>query len=52
VLKSKKNSLKILGTLKFDKIWLTNSLLHLIVRKNKIFIKVDQKFEIPMEKEI
>jgi hypothetical protein len=27
-------------------------LLHLIVRKNKFPIKVDQKFEIPMEKEI
>jgi hypothetical protein len=46
------NSLKNLGTLKFDEIWLTSSLLHLIARKNKFSAKVDQKFEFPMKKGI
>jgi hypothetical protein len=46
------NSLENLGTLEFDEIWLTSSLLHLIARKNKFPAKVDQKFEFPMEKGI
>jgi hypothetical protein len=40
-LKSKKNSLKILGTLNFNEIWLPSSWLHLIARKNKFPTKED-----------
>jgi hypothetical protein len=48
-LKSKKNSLEILRTLKFNKIWLASSLLHLIKMKNKFSAKNDQKFEFPLK---
>jgi hypothetical protein len=47
-----RNSQEILGTLEFDEIWLTSSLLHLIARKNKFPARVGQKFEFPMEKGI
>jgi hypothetical protein len=39
--------LGILGTLEFVEVWLTSSLLHLIVRKNKFLAKGDQRFECP-----
>jgi hypothetical protein len=45
------NSLEILGTLEFDKIWLASSLLHLIGRKNKFPVKEDQKFEFQLKRE-
>jgi hypothetical protein len=48
-LKSRKNSLKNLGTLDFNEIWLANSLLHLIARKNNFPVKGDQKFEFPLK---
>jgi hypothetical protein len=44
-----RNSLEILETLEFSEIWLTISLLHLIVRKNKFPVKGDQKFEFPLK---
>jgi hypothetical protein len=50
-LKSKKNSLEIVGTLDFNEIWLASSLLHLIARKNKFQAKEDQKFEFPLKME-
>jgi hypothetical protein len=40
-----KNSLENLGTLEFDEIWLTSSMLNLIARKNKFTAIEDQKFE-------
>jgi hypothetical protein len=45
-LKFNRNLLEILGTLEFAEIWLTSSLLQLIVGKNKFPSKGDQKFEI------
>jgi hypothetical protein len=45
-------SLEILGTLEFGELWLANSLLHLIARKNKFTAKEDQKFEISSKREI
>jgi hypothetical protein len=50
-LKSKKNSLKILETLDFNKIWLASSLLHLIARKSKFLAKEGQEFKFPLKKE-
>jgi hypothetical protein len=50
-LKLKKNSLEILGTFDFNKIWLASSLLHLISRKNEVPAKEDQKFEFPLNME-
>jgi hypothetical protein len=44
-----RNSLENLGSLEFDEIWLTSSLLHLIARKNKFAAKEDQKFEFPLK---
>jgi hypothetical protein len=44
-LKTRKNSLDKLGTLEFDKIWLTSSLLHLNAKENEFPAKEDQKFE-------
>jgi hypothetical protein len=44
-LKHKENSLDKLGTLEFDEIWLTGSLLHLIAKENEFPLKEDQKFE-------
>jgi hypothetical protein len=44
-LKTRKNSLDKLGTLEFDKIWLTSSLLHLIAKENEFPAKEDQKFK-------
>jgi hypothetical protein len=38
-----------LGTLEFYEIWLTSSLVNLIVRKNKFSLKEDQKFEFPLK---
>jgi hypothetical protein len=46
-----RNSLEIFGTLEFDEIWLTISLLRLIGRKNKFLAKGDQKFEFPLKME-
>jgi hypothetical protein len=46
-----RNSLEILGTLEFDEIWLTLSLLHLIARKNKFPAKECQKFEFHLKRE-
>jgi hypothetical protein len=43
--KTRKNSLDKLGTLEFDEIWLTSSLLHLITKKNEFLAKEHQKFE-------
>jgi hypothetical protein len=48
-LKSKKISLKTLGTVDFNEIWLARSLLHLIARENKFPTKEDQKFEPPLK---
>jgi hypothetical protein len=45
----KKNSLEIIVTLDFNEIWLANSLLHLIARKNKLIAKEDQKLEFPLK---
>jgi hypothetical protein len=42
--KTWKNSLDKLGTLGFDEIWLTSSLLHLIAKENKFPAKEGQKF--------
>jgi hypothetical protein len=42
--KTRKNSLDKLGTLGFDEIWLTSSLLHLIAKENEFPTKEDQKF--------
>jgi hypothetical protein len=50
-LNSHRNSLEILGTLEFDKIWLASSLSDLIAKKNKLSAKEDQKFEFPMNVE-
>jgi hypothetical protein len=47
----KENSLEILGTLEFDKIWLANSLLHLIARKNTFLAKEDQELEFQLKME-
>jgi hypothetical protein len=44
-LKQGKNSLDKHGTLEFDKICLTISLLHLIAMENEFPTKEDQKFE-------
>jgi hypothetical protein len=41
----KEKSLEIHGTLEFDEIWLTSSLLYLIARENKFPAKEDQNFE-------
>jgi hypothetical protein len=46
-----RNSLEILGTLEFAEIWLTSSLSHIIVRKNKFPAKGDKNFEFPLKKE-
>jgi hypothetical protein len=43
--KIRKNSLDKFGTLGFDEIWLTSSLLHLIAKENEFPVKEDQKFE-------
>jgi hypothetical protein len=43
--------MKILGTLKFDVIWLTSSLLHLMKRKNKFQVNMGQEFKIPSKVE-
>jgi hypothetical protein len=40
--------LEFFGNLKFDEIWPTNSLLHLVLRKNKSPASVDKKFEFPL----
>jgi hypothetical protein len=45
------NSLENLGTLEFDEILLTSSLLHLIARKNKFPANEDQKYEFPLKME-
>jgi hypothetical protein len=37
--KTRKNSLDKLGTLEFDDIWLTSSLLHLIAKENEFLVK-------------
>jgi hypothetical protein len=37
--------LKILGISELDEIWLANSLLHLMAKKNEFPSKGDQKFE-------
>jgi hypothetical protein len=44
-MRTRKNSLDKLGTLEFDEIWLTHSLLHLIAKENEFPAKEDQKFE-------
>jgi hypothetical protein len=43
-LKTRKKSLDKLGTLEFDEIWLTSSLLHLIAKENEFPAKEDHKF--------
>jgi hypothetical protein len=43
--------MEFLGTLEFDKICLTISLLHLIARKNNFPAKEDQKFEFLLKME-
>jgi hypothetical protein len=43
--KQGQSSLDKLGTLEFDEIWLTSSLLHLIAKENEFPAKEDQKFE-------
>jgi hypothetical protein len=48
-LNSNRNSLEFLGTLEFDEIWLTSSLLDLIARKNKFLGKEDQNFEFSLK---
>jgi hypothetical protein len=45
----KENSLEFLGTLEFDEIWLTSSLLHLIARKNIFLAKEDKEFEFQLK---
>jgi hypothetical protein len=50
-LKSRKKSLEILGSLEFDEIWLTSSLLHHIARKNIFPAKEDQNFEFLLKME-
>jgi hypothetical protein len=47
----RENSLKFLGTLEFDEIWLTSSLLHLIARKNIFLAKEDKEFEFQLKGE-
>jgi hypothetical protein len=47
-----RNSLENLGTLEFDAIWFTSSLIHLIAWKNKFPAKEDQKFEFPLKMEL
>jgi hypothetical protein len=42
---------EILGTLEFDEIWLTSSLLHLIARKNKFPVEEDQNFKFLLKME-
>jgi hypothetical protein len=45
-----RNSLKNLGTLEFDEIWLKSSCLHLVAWKiNKFLAKEDQKIEFPLK---
>jgi hypothetical protein len=44
-LKSRKNSLEILGNWEFDEIWPTGSLLFLVSRKNKFQANMGQGFE-------
>jgi hypothetical protein len=39
-----RNSLENLGTLEFDEIWSTSSLLHLVSRKNKFQANIGQGF--------
>jgi hypothetical protein len=48
---NKENSLDKLETLKFDEIWLTSSLLHLIAKKNEFPAKEDQKFKFLLKME-
>jgi hypothetical protein len=50
-LKSRKISPDKLGTLKFDEIWLTSSLLHLVAKENEFLVKEDQKFELLLKME-
>jgi hypothetical protein len=42
-LKSRRNSRDKLGTLEFDEIWLTSSLLHLIAKENEFPAKKGQE---------
>jgi hypothetical protein len=42
-LKSRRNSRDKLGTLEFDEIWLTSSLLHLIAKENEFPTKKGQE---------
>jgi hypothetical protein len=41
--------LEILGNFEFHEIWPTCSLLHLVSRKNKSLVSVDQKFKFPLK---
>jgi hypothetical protein len=50
-LKSRKISPDKLGTLEFDEIWLTSSLLHLVAKENEFPVKEDQKFELLLKME-
>jgi hypothetical protein len=43
--RKKEKSLDKLGTLEFDEIWLTSTLLHLIAKENEFPAKEDQKIE-------
>jgi hypothetical protein len=47
----KENSPEFLGTLEFDEIWLTSSLLHLIARKNIFLAKEDKEFEFQLKRD-
>jgi hypothetical protein len=43
--KTRKNSLDKLGTLEFDELWITSSLLHLTAKENEFPAKEEQKFK-------
>jgi hypothetical protein len=49
--KTRKKSLDKLGSLEFDDIWLTSSLLHFIAKENEFPAKEDQKIEFPLKLE-